>query len=272
MQATILEYFRKHSALVEENLRLCSDPLDPEAVHNLRLSIKRLRVVNRLAERIGSGTFSGQETMQEVNALFKRAGRLRDIQVLRFLCDTLTDAPDTILQKFRENLQQRESKRRSKFEPVLSAFNKAVLADYEEQLAYILKDVTQDRAYFSAEEMLIGYISDIHELFYGSDGEERLHRIRSRLKDVNYLNNIFAETLPIEDYLHIQAGRLREVGELAGSWHDHLVFEYQLKKFARNLPANEHSAAIREMTSILEVKKNSLYQEYICILQNEIRI
>ncbi len=272
MPHMILEYFQKHEALIKENLNLCNDPRNVDAIHNLRLSVKRLRVVHRLTMMVTGDRFDGGAEMQEINALFKRAGSLRDVQVLIALCDNMPDVPETMLSGFRDILERRESKRRKKFEDRLRIFDQAVLDSYGAGLEKALADVAEGKATVMAETLIAIFLGDIRSIYHGSEDEERLHKIRTRLKEINYLNNIFNESLPVEDHLHITADRLRETGELAGTWHDHLVFEQQLDKYLRDFPAPVRNDEMPELIARLEEKKVDLLQEYSCILLNEIRI
>jgi len=71
MTDRIIEYYRKHRQIVEENLELSKDPQDIEAIHNMRLSIKRLRVVASLAVVATDGAFYKKDQVKSVSRFFK---------------------------------------------------------------------------------------------------------------------------------------------------------------------------------------------------------
>ena len=89
MSSNILEYYQKHKAIIEEQLPLCSDPNDVEAIHNLRLSVKRIRVVAMLAELLSEDTLHSKIILKPINKFFKRSGKLRDVQVTTQLLTAL---------------------------------------------------------------------------------------------------------------------------------------------------------------------------------------
>jgi CHAD domain-containing protein len=267
MAERIIEYFLKHRQIIEETLDLSRDPEDIEAIHDLRLSIKRLRVVARLADITSDGGFSAEERLTNINTLFKNAGRLRDAQLTRILLQEL-DHPE--LRSVIASFSDRQTKQRAKYENSFDNFGINCLDEFETKLKHALGNVG-NRQVMQAGYLLLSELEmKIHELFHGSKHEKRMHDIRTRLKDIVYLNNIFNDELPVSDQLNITVDRLRELGEVAGSWHDCLNLEMKLEKYiAKNPP---EAAALGPIVSEIVTRKNSLYQEYSCILINEMRI
>ncbi len=225
MSSNILEYYKKHKAIIEEQLPLCSDPNDVEAIHNLRLSVKRIRVVAMLAELLSEDTLHSKILLKPINKFFKRSGKLRDVQVITQL---LASFNNNDLQPVISTFKEREKKQRTKFETVLGVFDTNCLDDFEHALNELLKSVSVTKAYAGGQMLLSDLENDMHELFHSRTDEKRMHDIRTRLKNINYLNNIYNGQLPVQDHLSIDADRLRELGEMAGAWHDSLNLETRL--------------------------------------------
>lgn len=263
----LLEYFRKHKTLIAENLDLCRDPNDIEAIHNFRLSTKRIRVVARLADKVSEGRFNSREKLREINFLFKRAGRLRDIQVIQQL---LQNYRDPAVKPVMQEIRKKEGRRRKKFEAAYSEYPQSGLDLFEQRLIELMKDTSLTKLRGAAGMLMAEHEDEIRRLFHGSAEEKRLHRIRTRLKSINYLNNAFGEQLPVEEHLHIPVERLREVGELAGSWHDCLILEKTLGKHLMNDP--ESSPSLKTVLDKIILQKEELAQEYRCVLMNEMKI
>ncbi|HSG68535.1 MAG TPA: CHAD domain-containing protein [Bacteroidales bacterium] len=269
MPEQILTYYLKHRQIVEENLTAAKDPGNTEAIHDFRTSVKRIRVVARLTDRITDGAFDRTQGLRELNRLYKASGKLRDIQVTKYLLDNLHEHDlDPIAVVF----NRRELKQRGKFELALEAFPWASLDQFEQMLSIAMKGYSMSQAESSAISLLEDFMHDISMLYHESRNEKRLHKVRTRLKDINYLSNIFDEQLPVEDYLHISPERLRELGEMAGLWHDHYNLESILEKYIIKDNNILHREALQEIKFRLKEKKEELYQEYCCILMNEMRI
>lgn len=267
MAEQIIAYYRKHRQIIEENLALSRDPDDIEAIHNLRLSIKRMRVVAMLAHILSNGKFDRKQEMNDIRKLFRRAGRLRDMQVALVL---LKEYDRDELSKVIDYIEGKELKQRRAYEEVLSGFDPAILYRFEEHLAGAISGASQKAVNHAAHSLLSDLEFDIHRIYHGSTDEKRLHRIRRSLKDINYLNNIFNESLPIADHLNISAEKLRELGETAGTWHDCLTLESKLGKSISKDPAA--SAYTIKVLSEINAKKKELHDEYVCILLNEMKI
>ncbi len=269
MPAYILTYFQKHQSIIEENLLLCRDPEDVEAIHNFRLSVKRLRVLARLSDLMSDDVFDAKGSLREINKLFKRSGRLRDLQVTgQLMIDQQYEGLDPVIKLF----DRRIAGQRVKFEKALDVFGKESLDEFERKLKELLQNVSEKQAIACGHILLASLESDIHLLFHGSTKEKRLHNIRTKLKDVIYLSNIFDERLPVQEYIHISIERLRELGELAGAWHDSLNLEVNLEKYLRKHPDTGNINSLQEFMQELKVKKQGLSQEYVCILMNEMKV
>jgi len=267
MSIPIISYFQKHRQIIEENLLLCRNPLDIEAIHNLRLSIKRIRVVLRLTTMIEPASFDVSRQLFLINKLFKQSGRLRDTQVTKQL---IIDENKQGFEPLLANLNRREAKQRKKFEQAVEGFNSENLSEIETCLIHTLDGVSAQQCLHAGLQLLSNMELDIHEIFYGSTKEKRLHDIRTKLKDINYLNNIFEGSLPVGDHTRISVERLKELGEIAGSWHDSLNLEKKIKKFIRKHP--ENSNLLQTAAKELSNRKQGLSQEYVCILINEMKI
>jgi CHAD domain-containing protein len=267
MNDRIVEYYRKHRILIEENLQLSRDPKDVEAIHNMRLSIKRMRVVADLADRISEGKFKSKQQLTDINKLFKSAGRLRDIQVGIQL---LAEFDKEKLVKVIDSFETKELKQRRKYDDVLGEFDPGVLAGFEDELIRHTGNADEKLIMFAGLSMLSELELSIHQTYHASGDEKRLHRIRRKLKDINYLNNIYDEALPVAEQLNIDLEKLRNLGEIAGSWHDALVLESILGKHIAKYP--DESNAIVEVLSEVNSRKKELYQEYTCTLINEMKI
>jgi len=267
MAEQIIEYYRKHRKIIEENIELSRDPGDVEAIHNLRLSIKRMRVVAMLAKILSRGKFNRKQQLKDIRKMFRRAGRLRDVQVALQL---LKEYEDDGLQSVTDHLKVRELKNRRRYEYVLSGFDPAILNRFEDSLSETLAGIGEKEMKHAGYKLLSDLEFDIHSIYHGSREEKRLHRIRRRLKDINYLNNIFNESLPLTDHLSISADKLREISELAGTWHDCLMLEIVLGKTISKDP--DSSDDIVQVLSKINIKKKDLHDEYVCILLNEMKI
>ncbi|MDT8393335.1 MAG: CHAD domain-containing protein [Bacteroidales bacterium] len=263
----VFKYYSKHTDIIKENLLLSEDPENIEAIHNLRLSIKRLRVVMRLVNQIRKDS-DMLSSMQEINTLFKQAGNLRDLQIIGLL---LKEFKLPELDPVLSNLLRKTGQRRNKYEIALAGFKKEHPDEISSKLRQALQHVDREQAYAEGISLLTILTNEISYIFHESRQEKRFHSIRRRLKDINYLNNIFDEQLPVEDSLNIGVSRLRDLADLAGFWHDHLNMQKEINNFIRKYP-DRSSPSLEAFNRMIKNRKHELQQEYSCILINEMKI
>jgi CHAD domain-containing protein len=267
MSNPIQEYYQKHSNLVAHYLMLSKDHNDVEAIHNMRLSIKRIRVVIRLVGLLNKD-FNSDENIKQINFLFKRSGKLRDLQVIRQLFCEMNKA---ILKPMVETLNLRITKNRLKYDSALNHFDPRCLDRLGNDIEAATDHLSPKALIAEGQSLLSLLIDEIHELFHSRSDEKRLHSIRRKLKDINYLNNIFSEGLPVQESLNLSVDRLRELGEMAGSWHDRLIMEHELQHFIEHFPEKSHESMKTMFDEVVTIKEE-LFQEYTCILVNEIKV
>ncbi len=269
MSNPVYPYFLKHKQIILENLELCQDPKDIEAIHNFRLSVKRIKVVMALFETLKKGDFIAKEHLREIKKLYRCSGKLRDLQVTSLL---MTDMQFDGLKPIIEAFEARIVKKRIKFEKALMAFDIKWLDQLDKELFNLLKQQSDKKLIASGYLMLNALEGDIQDIFRSTTDEKRLHEIRTKIKDIIYLSNIFDEQLAVQDHINISGERLRELGELAGNWHDCLNLEVEIKKFIEKQASHAEANSIRDFLAELLVKKQGLQQEYSCILIHEMKV
>lgn len=268
MSISVLPYFKKHRNIIEQNILLSEDPDNIEAIHDLRLSIKRLRVVVQFCATLDQSYPGDMPGTQELNAFFRRAGKLRDVQVIRAL---LADYDPGLVQALLEKLGQKEKRQRKKYEKSVRSFRLECLDEMERAIRDQLSPLPLKKGLAGAVSLLSMMMEDIRESFHASKREKRFHDIRRQIKNMVYLNNMFDDQIPLSETTCIAADRLRELGTLAGNWHDHLIMQGEISSYIR-----EHKDAradkLQPFVEEIRLHKARLQQEYACILMNEMKI
>jgi CHAD domain-containing protein len=125
----------------------------------------------------------------------------------------------------------------------------------------------------AAEKILNSKSIGMRKSYRQGKDEKRFHEIRRSLKDLQYLNNMLKDELPVEKALNVDSNKLTEAGQLLGSWHDKFTAEIVLSGFVRN-----HSSELDDVNvySILlkqiERDKNAEYQHLDNFFINEIKL
>ena len=109
---SLQEYYLHLHQTIEHYLNLCLSHPEEELVHQLRLSIKKLRAFNKLAEQVClTETDEHIHLKSSINQFYKTAGQLRDTQVQLQLLGLCEDKKGISYPEYHKWLQRREKKR-----------------------------------------------------------------------------------------------------------------------------------------------------------------
>jgi CHAD domain-containing protein len=233
MHEDLLDYFRKHEQHLEHFLALCIEETEPESVHQLRVSIKRLKTVLQL-----TGQLSGNETdivaakIKPLRKLFKIAGCLRDVQVQQKLIPEYEAALNLDFERYRKFLDKLEKQFVKKFTSFIGK-SKPIhrLNAGREWIEKSLSVLTPDEIRDGAEQLLASRCSTVKQILAQKPDDEKLHKIRILIKQMRYILSIMRRNNPDYPEKIVKLADLNEPEILLGKWHDIVVGIAYLKDF-----------------------------------------
>ncbi|MEP6513067.1 MAG: CHAD domain-containing protein [Parafilimonas sp.] len=211
---------------------------DFEALHELRVEIKKLRAFAAFAEKYTEGNFS--KTLKPVIKIFKYAGRIRTAQLnlqmikkhkignadfinnQQVFCQENSDKFKDSLKFYINTIQKFCKKIKSKFHDIE---NKKIVVFYKKQLDFLKS--------FFQEEL----------------DEKKLHECRKKIKLLLYMENLLPKK--VKQKLKLNKTYLDKLQDAIGKWHDAVLTAELLK--TRNLTGEEKLKQIFN-------KKNKLLQ------------
>jgi len=214
---SIHEYYLHQHRNIQYYLELCAMHPEEELVHELRLSIKKLRAFLKLAEQICLTDMAEHiHIKHRVRQLFKVSGQLRDIQVQIQILSSFQEKTGIDYSEFRNWLLKREVKRISRFSKnPKQVVPQAIAESTHQKIGKLLADSTDESILDGAMKVLVGLYSEAKSLSAGN------------LDDRNsYPDFVFNE---------ISVETLREIEVAAGHWHDNLVRIEMLEKFINKM-------------------------------------
>lgn len=230
---SIFEYYLHQRNNSEDYLAQCRVHAEPEAVHQLRLCIKKLRAFNKLAVKLGLTThFSQLQIAFHLKKMFRLAGQIRDIQVQiqllgKYQEDTATDFPE-----FYKWLLIREAKRIAKLSAKKSkGGNKLYSNSDNDDLSNRFSRLSENTIQGCGLSLLDDLYSRAIDLSDGSISNDNMHLIRKIVKQIKYLLNMMQSSYPDFMYDRILIIELKEIDVTAGDWHDKLLRVDLLNRF-----------------------------------------
>jgi len=239
---SLVEYYLHQHNHIDHYLELCLNDADAELIHELRLSIKKLRAFNLLAERLClTDTEEHIHIKHSVKQLYKRAGQLRDTQVqiqllLAFEAQTGIEYPE-----FSKWLRRREKKRIKRFgKKPKHAMPIATPIDVHLKIIDMLTKADDETIRNDAGIVLHGLFAKAQKLSKGEMNDRDLHGVRILSKQLRYIITIMQHSYPDFKFNDLSVDLLREIEEATGHWHDSLVKVESLGKCIGRLQSSDN--------------------------------
>lgn len=197
---------------------------DPDAVHDLRVALRRCRAVGAVMEEVDPDP-AWREMRKLGRKLFRQLGELRDTQVLEDWVKTLSQETDPIRQRLLRNLGARENELRAAAVRVANKFDEKAWKKLERTLRGRARLVPPDR--LAAEYLALERLEAAKELHAQAQRTEKpkaWHELRIGVKRFRYT----VENLLPARY-EVWGADLKRLQDLLGDVHDLDVLAETLK-------------------------------------------
>lgn len=230
---TIHEYYLHQHRNIENYLELCLIHPEIELVHELRLSIKKLRAVHKLAEHLFLNDSEEHIRIKNrVRRLYKVAGQLRDTQVQISMLTSFEEQTGIVYPEFSEWLLRREKKQISRFsKKPRQELPEATAQSTHQKIVEKLALADDETIMKAAGNVVADFNLKVRELVAGNMNNRNLHRIRTITKRMKYIFTIMAHSYPAFKFGEVSVESLRDIETAAGHWHDNLVRMELLDRF-----------------------------------------
>ncbi|MEN8121017.1 MAG: CHAD domain-containing protein [Bacteroidota bacterium] len=258
LKKQILEYFQNHYKQFEINFKPAITTTNEKAIHDMRVSIKRLSLLYRFLDFCSDNQFCAKKKARLIDKVFKSAGPLRDVQIQLSILDNLKEEIGTAYYNLNEVLKSKEKLGIRDFKKKSNSFVAHEinhLFNFSEAVLKIIID-------FPALPLAFDNYDDnrrqkIRCLLKSNEQNINFHKVRKKVKDITYL----AEIQQIyEDKPNDELMLLKLLGRKLGDWHDIEVF---LKGLATIKPDNQIMVAdFKIIEKILKQKQQEIIDEF----------
>jgi CHAD domain-containing protein len=237
MHEQLLDYLKKQHQHLEHYLALCFDTPDAEVVHQLRVSIKRIRAIFLFAEQLaGNENFDASRHYRPLRKLFRMAGDIRDIQVQQNLVAGYAVSMNTSFELLLEHLDKLEKRSISRFFDETEHFNTIRNLHHLRQI--IQNSITPlkgEEIREKAFQMLTGQCDEIRRNLVTIPGNKELHRMRTIIKQMHYILGVLRKSDPAAPEFPVPPSALSAAEVLLGQWHDRIVGIELLENFRKKM-------------------------------------
>lgn len=200
---------------------------EEEAIHQLRVSLKKINAVFQLVAFVAPQSFKAKLAFGPLKEIFKLSGAVRDLQIAhQVLCQYQIAEKENIQKSLNDELvlaigQLVEWKKRN---PREKLFVPAVASTQH------LKSISQTRWL----KGMVGYIDHLFQnikLLMSSKRKDKWHQVRILLKRIRFVIDwafiMKKEFISPEEYKSI-----RLLGDLLGDWHDRVITAEKIRSLA----------------------------------------
>lgn len=212
--------------------------LDPEAIHQLRVSIKKIRAVLELLDKVTGNGVDADAMMKELERLFKTAGKLREVQVNRTLFESYSPHYLAPYMAYQDRLQLRLEKL---FRKQLRLFRMEHVRSLEQEIFHTTGFISDAETLKITEIVFSKVTRKVGLLGNRIPDEIALHKLRRHLKSLQewlLIRHEITQEQSEEPFLE----NLRLLTSRIGRWHDLFVLRDSLTTFyQRKVDKNEDS-------------------------------
>ncbi|RLD67479.1 MAG: hypothetical protein DRI95_04755 [Bacteroidetes bacterium] len=258
----ILEYFDIQQKQFELNFEPAFTTTDEKSIHDIRVCIKRLRLLYRFLDFFSDEQFCSKKKAKLLADVFKSAGPLRDAQIRIAIFEKMKGDLKSNYTDLNEFLKLQERSEIRKFKQKANTFNAEQIRDLfnfsEALLKIIIHFPGLQIAFDSYKE---NRRNKIRSLLKRDKPKVEFHQVRKRLKDLTYLTEI--QQLP-SDETNEELLNLKLLGKRLGDWHDLEVFldELNYLKSEKKKPEVDFEEIEAKLKQQQQVIIDEFYKEY----------
>jgi CHAD domain-containing protein len=199
-------------------------PNEPASIHQMRLSLKRLKAFTFLLNLLGAKKIRLSKPLKK---LFLAAGKVRDLDL------QLALGPKISADFWRKHMQPlwrlRSESAVTKFQRVLKQLSFRHLEQFLQRLKSRVRELRKKQVFAQMVILISQKLGEISDSTIHTE-DKAWHKLRIKLKRIQYWLEFLVKTLKAgSPYLAVHQ-TLKNITENLGQWHDRVVLEQQMDK------------------------------------------
>ena len=251
----ILKNWLQQEKVFNENLTLSRKRPTKLSVHDLRVSIKKMRSYLRLKEELTKDEW--KQSFSKISALFKSFGMLRDYDMSLTLIRKLERKELLSFISFKEYLSVNRSLTRKWAKQDALKFNEQEPDVFNQQFDFLpdsKEEVCEKIIQLSAFK--IKKVKNLAKHF-----QKNAHEIRKQLKDLYYWLKICPKGVT-EGFINMRV--LDRILTYLGNWQDHVILKKKIKQYKQDLPKrNEEKIMLKDLEKKLVLTQKEILNRAI---------
>lgn len=207
------------------------DVTDDDAIHDIRVSIKKIRTLLLLLDYIYPGKWDIKEHYRPFKKIFKRLGLIRDLQVQQKLAAYLKQKCSGNIEGYEAYLTNHEKGARLNVNNWLRVYSLPDWHTLEEDIRAFYFRTGKKLIIQKANDYIEHKINHAKEISYQKD-RITIHLIRRLLKEARYMMEMIGSVLKETAHYKPLQNKIKPIENYLGDWHDRMValdhiFQYE---------------------------------------------
>ena len=258
-KSRLIQHYKEKQASFQLYFKRTFERQEIEDIHQLRLTIKKLRASWSLMDLLSRGKINKKRYFTLFSKLFDEAGEVREAQVSLSM---IQKSNAIYLVPFAEYLSQTQSRSNTKLLTTMRTFDFEKFEILNTSLRQEISEVPAETALSISAAFVLKKIGKISQLKNHLPNTGKLHKIRIHLKAV-------IEILRIMDELSatIKLGRLqinfKTIDRQIGIWHDNIILLDSLNYFTDHIQVKKN---VRHLMGLIgrienqqEIRQGNIY-------------
>lgn len=265
----IRNYFSRYLANFRLNLEKAMDEYDPEAIHEYRVSVKRIRAIIRALDRVYDYPLFSGKMIQPLRLMFKAGGTIRDDQVQIGLVENIENDSGHSFPLIKAFYYKRIENQRDSFFLKSIDFEYDSIETISRQIENILEPLDDNILEANLYQTLHESMEKLKKKRYDLELPDKLHRFRTRFKENGYVAEMIYQSKYSHRISRTAYNRMKNFGQDLGNWHDH----YQL--WSKTAFIFQESRNFDLLGEALELRKlitpvhDKLFQEIVHLIKRD---
>ncbi|MBE0651791.1 MAG: CHAD domain-containing protein [Bacteroidales bacterium] len=213
-----------------------------EDIHQLRVSIKKQRVIWSLVQKISEGKWKEKAQDGLIGDLYWKSGKVRETQINLKLTEQFYHAVLSAYFKHQLNKQKQYNVALSRG---MLVYDLNMYENLNTQLRQQMDEISDETVIKESGVLILKNAAKIR-----SSAKCDLHDVRKRLKAVQELIGI-QRNLNNNGLVELNY-QVKSLNVLLGEWHDYCVFDDSLKKFLKRSSGKENKRHIRNVINYVD--------------------
>lgn len=266
MSAKYISAYKEQTHQFFKQLEIAKKTYGFEAVHEMRVAVKKIRSLLQIFEAIFSDSFNTEKSFKYFRKIFKSAAKIRDSHVMTGLVYQYKtkNSGYTDLYLYFANLENDGIK---DFKTTVANTKKLAFktsSDYTERLRN--QEITAE-INIKTDLHIKKKIRDLSKSVKNATNDKSIHKLRIKLKELNFIFDV-----QNDDEKKQTVSGLKNIASDLGRWHDKIILIHHIKNFKECVNNNKKLPDYIHLQNLLFSENKNETEKILSRLKKELEL